>query len=271
MKNIVISTFVIITGLLLFMFVKKSDHDLTLMATTTTQDSGILTHIVDAFEKDSGLKVKVIAYGTGKVLRSAKDGNADVILVHDPLNEDIFMKDGFGKERISVMQNDFVIIGPNTDPAAVKMSNSVSNAFKEIAAKSIFVSRGDDSGTHNAEKRIWGKIQIDQEKLSPNNYIITGSGMGRTLGIAVEKEAYALTDRATWLSYKNKGQLSVLFENDSDLENIYSVISVNPLLFNHISLNHQDIFMKWIKSQKARETIQNFHINTENPYIAIHP
>ena len=271
MKNIVITALVIIASLIFLMFAKQSDHDLTLMATTTTQDSGILSHIVDAFEKDSGLKVKAIAYGTGKVLRSAKDGNADILLVHDPLNEDIFMKGGFGKERISIMQNDFVIIGPNSDPATVKMSNSASDAFKKIASKSIFVSRGDGSGTHNAEKRIWGKIQVDQEKLSPNNYIITGSGMGRTLGIAVEKEAYALTDRATWLSYKNKGQLSVLFENDSDLENIYSVISVNPLLFGHISLNAQDIFMEWIKSQEARETIQNFQINAENPYLAILP
>lgn len=271
MKNIVISTLVIITGLLLFMFAKKSDHDLTLMATTTTQDSGILSHIVDAFEKDSGLKIKVIAYGTGKVLRAAKDGNADIILVHDPLNEDIFMKGGFGKERISIMQNDFVIIGPNTDPAGVKMSNSARDAFKKIASKSTFVSRGDDSGTHNAEKRIWGKIPIYQVRTDPNNYIITGSGMGRTLGIAVEKEAYALTDRATWLSYKNKGKLSVLFENESDLENIYSVISVNPLLFDHISLKNQDIFMQWIKSQEARETIQNFQISAENPYLAILP
>lgn len=271
MKNIVIATLVIIAGLIFFMFAKQGDNDLTLMATTTTQDSGILSHIVDAFEKDSGLKVKVIAYGTGKVLRSAMDGNADVILVHDPHNEDIFMKGGFGKERISIMQNDFVIIGPNTDPAEVKMSNSARDAFKKITSKSIFISRGDDSGTHNAEKRIWGKIPLYQGRTDPNNYIITGSGMGRTLGIAIEKEAYTLTDKATWLSYKNKGQLTILYENDNDFENIYSVISVNPLLFDHISSKHQDIFIKWIKSKEARETIQNFQINTENPYIAILP
>lgn len=258
-------------GLFLLTFIRHDDTDLTLLATTTTQDSGILSHLVDAFEKESGLKLKTIAYGTGKVLRSAMDGNADVILVHDPLNEIAFMKEGFGKERISIMRNDFIIVGPSNDPAAVKLSNSASDAFKRIGTMSIFVSRGDESGTHNAEKRIWEKLSIDQEKFEPESYITTGSGMGRTLGIAVEKNAYSLTDRATWLSYKNKGNLDILFENDNDFKNIYSVVSVNPKLFSHISSDNQNAFMKWIKSDQARKTIQNFEINNINPFNPIRP
>ena len=252
-----------------FIVFKRDDHSLTLMATTTTQDSGFLSLFVERFEQDSGKNVKVIAYGTGKVLRSAKDGNADIILVHDPLNEAAFIKSGFGKERIPIMRNDFIIIGPTHDPAKIQSSLSAIDAFDRIAATSLFVSRGDESGTHNAEKRIWEKTTTSQNQLAPEKYIVTGSGMGRTLGIAIEKDAYTLTDKATWLSYNNKGNLSILYENDPYFENIYSVISVNPNLFDHISLENQTIFMNWLKSNQAKNTIQNFEISDEKPYLPL--
>lgn len=252
-----------------FIVFERDDHSLTLMATTTTQDSGFLSLFVERFKQDSGVNVKVIAYGTGKVLRAAKVGNADIILVHDPLNEAAFIKSGFGKERIPIMRNDFVIIGPAHDPAKVQLSVSAIDAFDRIATSSLFVSRGDESGTHNAEKRIWGKTTTNENQLTPEKYIVTGSGMGRTLGIAVEKDAYTITDKATWLSYNNKGNLSILYENDPYFENIYSVISVNPNLFNHISLENQIIFMNWLKSNQAKNTIQNFVISNEKPYLSL--
>ena len=254
-----------------FLIFDQDDKEITLMATTTTQDSGILSTLVNAFKQDSNINVKVIAYGTGKELRSAMDGNADVILVHDPLNEANFIKNGYGTERVPLMQNDFVIVGPNADPARIKTSKSATEAFEKIAKTSLFVSRGDESGTHNAEQRIWEKSTLNSSHFSPKNYVVTGSGMGRTLGIAVEKQAYVLTDKATWLSYKNKGLQSILYENDPYFQNIYSVIPINPVLFNHISQERQQIFMDWIKSNSAKELIQNFQISSENPFIPLIP
>lgn len=254
-----------------FLLNEREDKYLTLMATTTTQDSGILSVIIDAFEKDNGINVQTIAYGTGKVLRSAMDGNADIILVHDPLNEVNFINNGYGTERIPIMQNDFIIVGPKSDPAKIKVSGSAAHAFEKIANSSIFISRGDESGTHNAEKRIWKMTSINPSQLSLASYIVTGSGMGRTLSIAVEKQAYVLTDKATWLSYKNKGYHSILYKNDPNFQNIYSVISVNPDLFKHIPFENQKLFMDWVKSPRVTKIIQNFTISSEKPFIPLTP
>lgn len=267
-KTALIFLFLILMAAL---FLKPSnENQITLMATTTTQDSGLLNVLIPKMEKDTGTKIKVVAFGTGKVLRSAMDGNADIVLVHDPIAERKFMKDGFGNDRHSFMQNDFVIVGPELDPAGIKMANSATEAFTLISiSSSPFISRGDQSGTHNAEIRLWHKTNLDPEQFSGEKYIITGSGMGRTLGIATEKNGYVLTDKATWLSYQNKSGLKILFENDSDLKNIYSFITVNANLFDHIEENQQSKIINWIKSDKATEIINDFKISGIQPFLPI--
>ncbi len=234
------------------------------MATTTTEDSGILKVLIPELEKDTGLDIDVVTFGTGKVLRSAMDGNADVILVHDQISEKLFMKNGFGSERINIMQNDFVLIGPTSDPANVKATSSLIKAFQRLhRSAEPFVSRGDDSGTHKAEMRIWQAAGTDDgfnsDDYKSGNYVITGAGMGRTLNIAVEKSAYILTDRATWISFQNKGNLTILKANDPLLTNIYSILSVNAELYPHINKEKQNLILNWFKSDKSKNLINNYH------------
>jgi tungstate transport system substrate-binding protein len=237
----------------------SNDNKFTIMATTTTRDSGLLPHLITELEKDTGLNINIVAFGTGKVLRSAMDGNADIIIVHDTLAELSFMNDDYGVERYPLMQNDFVIVGPADDPAKISSSKSVNEAFLKIMnSGSPFVSRGDESGTHKAEKRILENAKVKPDVLSSDQYIITGSGMGRTLTIASEKSAYVLTDNATWLSFNNKGILKILYDDDPAFKNIYSVITINPNLFGHISRKNQELAMNWLKSSKAAKTIENF-------------
>lgn len=232
------------------------------MATTTTQDSGLLGVIIPELEKDTGLKINVVAFGTGKVLRSAMDGNADLILVHDPTSEQEFMDQGYGTKRIPIMRNDFVIVGPASDPAGVNGSVSAPQAFLAIfKTNSLFVSRGDESGTHKAELRIWQQSNAGPEQFASANYMPTGAGMGRSLNIAVEKSAYILTDNATWQTFQNKGDLSVLFDNDIVLKNIYSIISVNADQHAHISAKKQKIVLNWFNSMKSRRLIKNYKIS----------
>ncbi|MDG1859955.1 MAG: substrate-binding domain-containing protein, partial [Emcibacteraceae bacterium] len=172
-----------------------------------------------------------------------------------------FMNDGFGTERYPLMQNDYVLVGPANDPANISLSHSAIEAFEKIInSSSSFVSRGDESGTHKAEKRILTNAKINPNTLSSDQYIITGSGMGRTLAIASEKSAYVLTDNATWISFNNKGNLRVLYKEDPAFENKYSVITANPHLFSHISNHKQELVMNWFKSAKAAKTIDRFQI-----------
>lgn len=265
---IAVCAFVIVT----LYFICRSDNGNTIrmMATTTTRDSGLLSHLISELEKDTGLSVSIVAFGTGKVLRSAMDGNADIILVHDGVAEEEFMKAGYGAERYPLMQNDFVIVGPADDPANIHSYSSAIEAFQKIfTSGSKFASRGDESGTHKAELRILESAKINPDTLSTDQYIITGSGMGSTLSIAAEKSAYILTDYATWISFKNKGNLKILFNNDPLLTNIYSVITVNSALFDHISVKKQILTINWFKSAKAAKTINNFHISGKPAFKAL--
>jgi len=260
----------IITLAGLFFVLKKGERPLTLMATTTTQDSGLLAVIIPELEKDTGLEINVVAFGTGKVLRSAVDGNADLILVHDPINEKIFMDQGYGSKRIPIMQNDFVIVGPSADPAGVKNSLSAALAFEAIfKSNSPFVSRGDESGTHNAELRIWQKSKIEPDQFGKDKYLPTGAGMGRSLNIAVEKSAYILTDNATWVTFQNKGDLLVLYKNDLLLNNIYSIISVNSDRYPHVSSEKQETILNWFSSIKSKRLIENYKISDQALFIPI--
>lgn len=273
--------FIIITALLIaYTIFGAHERPVTLMATTTTEDSGLLNILIPELEKDTGLDIQVITFGTGKVLRSAMDGNADVILVHDPISEEIFMKEGFGSERLTIMRNDFVLLGPKDDPAAIRNAPSLTDAFQILhLSNEPFVSRGDQSGTHKSEMRIWQAAGYNSDYITKENYIITGAGMGQTLNIAVEKQGYILTDRATWITFQNKGDLVILKANDPLLINIYSLLNVNANLHEHISQEKQDLIFNWFKSEKSKKLINGYKysnqhlfnalINTQLPYHVI--
>ncbi|MDI6735401.1 MAG: substrate-binding domain-containing protein [bacterium] len=245
---------------------------LILVSTTSTLDSGLFDVLIPAFEKKFNCHVRVIAVGTGQAIRLAKDGNADVVLIHDRTAENKFVAEGYGLKRLDVMHNDFLIVGPKNDPAGIRSQKSevrsqksndrenVLDAFKKIyATKSFFVSRGDDSGTHKAELRIWKQLQI-----TPGGkwYIESGTGMEMTLRIVDEKNAYCLVDRATWLSHKKEiDTLQILVEGDSILYNPYSVIVVSPTKFPWANFKLAQKFADFIRSQEGQKLIKNYGVD----------
>nr|MBC7243978.1 substrate-binding domain-containing protein [Chloroflexota bacterium] len=230
---------------------------LILATTTSTRDSGLLEFILPDFERQYNTKVDVIAVGTGQALKLGEDGNADVLLVHARVNEEAFMKAGHGIRREDVMYNDFVIVGPASDPAGIKRLNSAAEAFQRIAqAQAPFISRGDESGTHSKEKSIWKTVGIEPQGTW---YISAGQGMGAVLTIADEKQAYALSDRATYLVRKLQGlDLEILVEGDPILFNPYGVIAVNPVKNEKINAELANAFLDWIISVPVQEKISQF-------------
>lgn len=236
---------------------KEKVNDTLLLATTTsTQDSGLLDVLVPAFEKESNLKVKVIAVGSGQALEMGRKGDADVLLVHSPKAETEFLEAGYGVSRYPVMYNKFVLAGPKDDPAGVQGIKDVIVVLQKIAkTESNFVSRGDNSGTHVKEMALWEEALI---KPQGKWYIETGQGMGETLLLADEKNAYVLTDEATYLSLKDKLKLEVFVDNDERLFNPYSVIAVNPEKNKGVNYEGAVAFIKFITGQKGQEIIRSF-------------
>ncbi len=232
---------------------------LVLASTTSTLDSGLFDVLIPPFEKKYNCEVKVIAVGTGQAIRLGKDGNADVLLVHDRESEEKFVADGYGIKRLDVMHNDFFIIGPKNDPAGIKGMTGL-NAFKKIAGtKSFFVSRGDDSGTHKKELRMWKELNI---KPSGNWYIESGTGMEATLRIANEKVVYSLCDRAIWLSHKKEiDSLEILVERDPELFNPYSVIVVSPSKYPWVKYELAKKFADFLRGNEGQSIIRNFGID----------
>lgn len=231
------------------------DGKIILSTTTSTEDSGLLEFILPEFTKETGIEVDTIAVGTGAALQMGKDGEADVLLVHAKADEEEFVEEGHGDERFDVMFNDFIIVGSKT--GEIKYNEDVEDTLKTISEKKLaFVSRGDDSGTHKKELSIWKKLGIDVEDNS--NYISAGQGMGATLGMAAEKEAYCLTDRATWLTFEDKGDLEIICENSEDLLNYYGVIAVNPDKNDKINGEGAKEFVKWITSEDTQKLIGTF-------------
>ncbi len=230
---------------------------LVLATTTSTQDLGLLEYLLPDFEKEFNTKIDVIAVGTGQALQIGKDGNADVLLVHSRSQEDAFMEAGDGSRREDVMYNDFVIIGPASDPAGIKGTATAVDAFKKIAAaKATFVSRGDKSGTHTKELSIWKSAEITPEG---DWYISTGQGMGEVITMTEEQQAYTLSDRATYLARTKTGlTLAVLVENDKSLLNPYGVIAVNPGKGSQINADLAAKFVDWIISVTVQEKIEAF-------------
>jgi len=233
--------------------------DLLLVSTTSTQDSGLLDVLLPAFTEQTGYGVQLVAVGSGQALKIGEQGNADVILLHSPAAEKEFVDNGFGIDRRLVMHNDFVIVGPLSDPATLRTQPTLDSVFKKIfSSASTFVSRGDESGTHVKELALWKQAGLDPH--GQPWYLETGQGQGATLSIASEKGAYALTDRGTFLAYKSNVDLEILVEGDPFLLNVYHVITVNPEKFPNTNLEGAKAFADYITSPAGQKIIAEFGV-----------
>lgn len=235
---------------------------ITVSSTTSTEQSGLFGYLLPAFEKDSGIQVKVVAVGTGQALDIGRRGDADVVFVHDKVAEEKFLNEGFSKKRNDVIYNDFVLIGPTSDPAKIAGGKNIKTALQKIAAQqATFISRGDKSGTNAAELRYWKTAGIDLESGKGTWYKETGSGMGPALNTASALNGYILSDRATWLSFKNPGELKILVEGDPQLFNQYGVMLVNPDKHPQVKVKEGQAFIDWLLSTKGQQTIASYQIN----------
>ncbi|MGY8904223.1 MAG: substrate-binding domain-containing protein [Burkholderiales bacterium] len=242
-----------------------SAQSIVMASTTSTEQSGLFGHLLPEFKKASGLDVKVVALGTGQALDMGRRGDADVLFVHDQTAEEKFIADGFGVKRLPVMYNDFVVVGPAADPAKVKGKDIVQALKNLAAANAAFVSRGDKSGTHAAELRFWKTAVAEASKGS--GYKECGCGMGAALNIAASSGAYALTDRGTWLSFKNRGDLAVLVEGDTKLFNQYGVMVVNPAKHPHAKAADAQKFVDWVVSSTGQAVIASYKIGGEQLFF----
>jgi tungstate transport system substrate-binding protein len=245
-----------------------ADRFITVASTTSTENSGLFGHLLPRFQRDTGIAVRVVAVGTGQAIKLAERGDADVLLVHHEPSEDTFVATGFGVKRFDVMYNDFVLIGPRSDPAGIRGGEDVAAALTRIASQqAVFVSRGDDSGTHKLEWRLWKMAGIDVSAASGTWYRETGSGMGATLNTASGLHAYTLADRGTWLSFKNRGELTILVAGDSRLFNQYGVILVNPVKHKHVKAQDGQAFIDWLLSDTGQQAIAAFRIEGEQAFF----
>jgi len=238
-----------------------------LSSTTSTEQSGFFGYILPPFEKKTGIQVKVVAVGTGQALDIGRRGDADVVFVHDKLAEEKFVADGFSEQRIEVMYNDFVLIGPKIDQAKIAGVKDVLNAFRKVVdTKALFVSRGDKSGTHAAELRFWKELNVSVSGQLPW-YKETGSGMGPALNTASAMNGYILSDRATWLTFKNRGDLAILVQGDPKLFNQYGVMLVSSSKFAQIKKVEGQIFIDWLISREGQDTIASFKVGNEQLFF----
>jgi len=249
---------------------RAEERFITLSSTTSTQDSGLFGHILPIFKTASGLDVHVVAVGTGQALAIGARGDADALLVHDRVGEDKFVADGFGIDRRDVMYNDFVIVGPDTDPAHIRGSHDARQALSSIAtAKAPFASRGDDSGTNRMELRLWKTAGIAPAGLAW--YRDLGQGMGATLNIAAAMGAYTLTDRATWANFKNRQNLQILAEGDAALFNPYGSILVNPAKWPQVKAADARTWHEWLTSAAGLAAITSYRVNGEQLFFPPKP
>ena len=260
---------ILIAGLLIGFFLKNVYADtILLQSTTSTANSGLYEVILPIFTASTGIHVHVVASGTGQAITNAMNGDGDVLLVHAKSAEEKFVRDGYGVQRFDVMYNDFVIVGPNNDPADIRGAQNAVKALTHISQnQSIFISRGDNSGTHRKEISLWQMSGIDPLKFSGAWYRETGSGMGATLNIASGMNAYTLTDRATWLNFKNRGHLEILSESDSELFNQYGVVLVNPVLHPKVNVESARKFINWILSADGQLAIASYKIDGQQLFF----
>jgi tungstate transport system substrate-binding protein len=245
-----------------------ADEFITVASTTSTEQSGLFGHLLPAFEKQSGIKVRVVAQGTGQALDMGRRGDADVLFVHDKVAEEKFVAEGFGVDRREVMYNDFVLVGPKADPAKVGGGKDIAAAMQKLAeAKAPFVSRGDKSGTHAAELRLWKIAGVDLDKARGPWYRDAGAGMGPALNMAASLNAYLLADRGTWLSFRNRQDLAILVEGDTRLFNQYGVMLVNPAKHPHVKRDTGRKFIDWVISPAGQKAIADYRINGEQLFF----
>ncbi|WP_445082911.1 substrate-binding domain-containing protein [Chelativorans sp. YIM 93263] len=238
------------------------DRFIIVQSTTSTENSGLLDTILPAFTDKSGIEVRVVAVGTGQAIKNAENGDGDVLLVHAKLAEEEFVADGWGVKRFDVMYNDFVVVGPEDDPAGIAGSRDAVAALRKIAeSEAPFASRGDDSGTNKAELGLWKEAGIDVRSASGGWYRETGSGMGATLNTGTGMGAYVLTDRATWISFGNKENHRVLVEGDPKLFNQYGVILVNPDKHSNVKAEEGQAFIDWLTGSEGQAAIADFTID----------
>jgi tungstate transport system substrate-binding protein len=244
------------------------DKFITVASTTSTEQSGLFGYLLPIFEKETGIKVHVVALGTGQALDLARRGDADVVFVHDQPAEEKFVAEGFGVKRMPVMYNDFVLVGPKSDPAKIGGGKDILDALRKIAAaQAPFVSRGDKSGTNAAELRYWKDAGVDLNAKKGAWYKDTGSGMGPTLNTASAMNGYVLTDRGTWLSFKNRGDLVILVEGDQRLFNQYGVMLVNPAKHPQVKKDLGQQFVDWVVSPKGQAAIAGYKIGGEQLFF----
>ncbi len=250
-----------ILALMLCGSMSLAENAITLASTTSTQNSGLYRYLLPQFEADTGIRVNVVAVGTGQAIKIAENGDADALLVHHRPSEDAFVTEGFGIDRRDVMYNDFVIIGPASDPADVANATSVKDVFQRLAKTTpLFISRGDDSGTHKKEQEMWRAAG-----LSPNGawYREIGAGMGAALNMAAATDAYLMSDRGTWLSFGNTQNLQILFQGQPVLRNPYGLILVNPTRHPHVDVESARRFADWITSETGQQAISNFRVENK--------
>jgi tungstate transport system substrate-binding protein len=247
---------------------RAQDKSIVVASTTSTQDSGLFGHVLPLFKAKTGIDVKVIAQGTGQALDTGRRGDADVVFVHARVQELKFVADGFGVKRYPVMYNDFVLVGPKSDPAGVKGSSDIVTALKAIKDKSAtFISRGDKSGTHAAELNLWKMAGIDIENDKGPWYKSIGQGMGAALNIGSASSAYVFTDRGTWLSFSNRGELDIVVEGDQALFNQYGVILVNPAKHPHVKREFGQAFIDWLVSVEGQKAIADYKIGGQQLFF----
>ena len=245
-----------------------ADQAIIVQSTTSTANSGLYDHLLPLFKKESGVTVNVVAVGTGQAIRNAQNCDGDVMLVHARAAEETFVEAGYGVERFDVMYNDFVIVGPPDDPAGIAGGEDAETALARIAeTRALFASRSDDSGTHKKEMALWQAAGIDPTGASGDWYRETGSGMGATLNTGVGMNAYVLTDRATWISFENRGDFEIMVEGDDALFNQYGVILVNPARCPNVKAVPGQKFIDWLRSPEGQDAIQAYRIDGQQLFF----
>jgi tungstate transport system substrate-binding protein len=235
-------------------------------STTSTANTGLLDVLSEEFFQDTGIEIRAVAVGTGTAISNAKKGDGDVLMVHSKVDELKFVQDGFGVERFELMYNDFVIVGPNHDPAKIKDKKNISEVMKTLSNPNYkFISRDDFSGTHKKELSLWLESEISVP--SDSSYIKSGSGMASTINIASEMQSYTLTDRGTWIAFQNKNNLDILFENDKSLFNPYGVIAVSPKKFPHVEYEKSKRFIEWLLEGRGNNIISNYTIEGQKLFF----
>jgi tungstate transport system substrate-binding protein len=243
------------------------DRSIVMASTTSTEQSGLLSHLIPMFTKVTRINVTVVAVGTGQALDMGRRGDADVLLVHDKAAEEKLVADGFGIERFDVMYNDFILVGPEADPAGTKGDNIVAALKKLADSTASFISRGDRSGTHAVELRYWKEAAIDSPAAKMSGYKECVCGMGPALNTASSTDAYVLADRGTWVSFRNRGNLAILVQGDKRLFNQYGVIVVNPARHPHVKKDLAQAFVDWMVSPNGQAAIASYKINGEQLFF----